>query len=249
MMLAGKVALVTGGASGIGRATALRMAAEGARVLVADRDGAGAARTADTILQAGGEARGAAADVTVEDEVAAMVRAALDAWGRLDCAFNNAGVAPAEAQPLAEIPPEEWARVIGVNLTGVFLCLRHEVPAMAAGGGGAIVNTASIAGRLGLPRAGAYVAAKHGVIGLTRTAALDHAAQGIRVNAICPGYVETPLAARSIERRREAILARVPLGRIGTVEEIADAVTWLCSDQARFITGEALAADGGYTAN
>jgi NAD(P)-dependent dehydrogenase (short-subunit alcohol dehydrogenase family) len=249
MMLAGKVALVTGGASGIGRATALRMAEEGARVLVADLDGAGAGATAGVIAQRGGEARGVAADVTDEAEVAAMVRAALDAWGRLDCAFNNAGVAPAEAQPLAEIAPDEWARVLHVNLTGVFLCLRQEIPAIAAGGGGAIVNTASIAGRVGLPRAGAYVAAKHGVIGLTRTAALDHAAQGIRVNAICPGYVETPLAARGIERRREAILARVPLGRIGTVEEIADAVTWLCSDQARFITGEALTADGGYTAN
>lgn len=249
MRLAGKVALVTGGASGIGRATALRMAEEGARVLVADRDGGGAARTADTIAQAGGEARGVACDVTSEAEVAAMVAAALDAWGRLDCAFNNAGVAPAEPTPLAEIPPEEWARVLAVNLTGVFLCLRHEIPAMAAGGGGAIVNTASIAGRIALPKAGAYVAAKHGVIGLTRSAALDHAPQNIRVNAVCPGYVETPLAARSIERRREAILARMPLGRIGTVEEIAEAVTWLCSDQSRFVTGEALAVDGGHTAN
>ncbi len=178
-----------------------------------------------------------------------MIAAALDAWGRLDVAFNNAGVAPAEALPLAAIPPEEWARVLGVNLTGVFLCLRHEIPAMAAGGGGAIVNTASIAGRIGLPKAGAYVAAKHGVIGLTRAAALDHAADGVRVNAVCPGYVETPLAARGIERRREAILARVPLGRLGTVEEIADAVTWLCTEEARFVTGEALAVDGGHTSN
>jgi NAD(P)-dependent dehydrogenase (short-subunit alcohol dehydrogenase family) len=249
MRLAGKVALVTGGASGIGRATALRMAADGARVLVADRDGPGAARTAATIVQAGGTARGIACDVTAEAEVAAMIAAALDAWGRLDVAFNNAGVAPAEALPLAAIPPEEWARVLGVNLTGVFLCLRHEIPAMAAGGGGAIVNTASIAGRIGLPKAGAYVAAKHGVIGLTRAAALDHAADGVRVNAVCPGYVETPLAARGIERRREAILARVPLGRLGTVEEIADAVTWLCTEEARFVTGEALAVDGGHTSN
>lgn len=249
MLLQGKVALVTGGASGIGRATALRMAEEGARVLVADRDGAGAARVAETIRQAGGEARAQPCDVTEEAEVMAMVRAARDAWGRLDCAFNNAGVAPAEALPLAEIPPEEWSRVLGVNLTGVFLCLRHQIPAMAAGGGGAIVNTASIAGRIALPRAGAYVAAKHAVIGLTRSAALDHAGQGVRVNAICPGYVETPLASRGIERRREAILARVPLGRIGTVEEIADAVVWLLSDRAGFVTGEALAADGGHTAN
>jgi len=249
MLLQGKVAVVTGGASGIGRATALRMAEEGARVLVADLDGAGAGRVAETIRQAGGEALSQPCDVADDAEVAAMVRAARDIWGRLDCAFNNAGVAPSEALPLAEIPPGEWARVLGVNLTGVFLCLHHEIPAMAAGGGGAIVNTASIAGRIGLPRAGAYVAAKHGVIGLTRSAALDHAAQGIRVNAICPGYVETPLAARGIERRREAILARVPLGRIGTVEEIAEAVVWLLSDRASFITGEALAADGGHTAN
>ncbi|WP_191084207.1 SDR family NAD(P)-dependent oxidoreductase [Roseococcus microcysteis] len=249
MLLQGKVALVTGGASGIGRATALRMAEEGARVLVADRDGEGAARVAETIRQAGGEAHAQPCDVTIEAEVAAMVQAALDTWGRLDCAFNNAGVAPVEAQPLAEITPEEWSRVLGVNLTGVFLCLRHQVPAMAAGGGGSIVNTASIAGRIALPKAGAYVAAKHAVIGLTRSAALDHAGQGVRVNAICPGYVETPLASPSIARRREAILARVPLRRIGTVEEIADAVVWLLSDRAGFVTGEAMAADGGHTAN
>lgn len=249
MLLQGKVALVTGGASGIGRATALRMAEEGARVLVADRDGEGAGRVAGTIRQAGGEARAQPCDVTMEAEVAAMVQAARDAWGRLDCAFNNAGVAPVEAQPLAEITPEEWSRVLGVNLTGVFLCLRHQIPAMAAGGGGSIVNTASIAGRIALPKAGAYVAAKHAVIGLTRSAALDHAGQGVRVNAICPGYVETPLASRSIERRRDAILSRVPLRRIGTVEEIAEAVVWLLSDRAGFVTGEAMAADGGHTAN
>ncbi len=247
MMLAARVALVTGGASGIGRATASAMAAEGARVLVADRDGAGAARTAAAIVEAGGTARGIAADVTDEGQVAAMVRAALDSYGRLDCAFNNAGVAPAEAQPLAGIAADEWARVLGVNLTGVFLCMKHEIPAMSAGG--AIVNTASIAGRIALPRAGAYVAAKHGVIGLTKVAALDHAQDGIRVNAICPGYVETPLARRGIERRRDAILARVPLGRLGTVEEIAAMVVFLCSDRASFVTGEAIAVDGGHTAH
>lgn len=247
MMLAAKVALVTGGASGIGRATALRMAEEGARILVADRDGAGAERTAAAIIQAGGQAFGIAADVTDEAQVAAMVQAAVERFGRLDCAFNNAGVAPAEAQPLAEIAPAEWARVLDVNLTGVFLCMKHEIAAMKAGG--AIVNTSSIAGRIALPRAGAYVAAKHGVIGLTKAAALDHAKDGVRVNAVCPGYVETPLASRGIERRRDDILARVPLGRIGTVEEIAEMVVWLCSDRARFVTGEAIAVDGGHTAN
>ncbi len=247
MMLEGRVALVTGGASGIGRATALRMAEEGARVLVADRDGAGAERTAAAIVQAGGAARGMAADVTNEQQVAAMVEAATQSFGALHCAFNNAGVAPVEALPLAEIPAEEWARVLGVNLTGVFLCMKHEIAAMKTGG--AIVNTASIAGRIALPRAGAYVAAKHGVIGLTKVAALDHAKDGVRVNAVCPGYVVTPLASRGIERRREAILARVPLGRIGTVEEIAEMVVWLCSDRASFVTGEAIAVDGGHTSN
>lgn len=246
-MLEGRVALVTGGASGIGRATALRMAEEGARLLVADRDAEGAARTAAAITQSGGEARGWGADVTEEGQVAAMVQAALDAYGALDCAFNNAGVAPVEAQALAEISAEEWARVINVNLTGVFLCMKHEIPAMR--GRGAIVNTASIAGRIALPKAGAYVAAKHGVIGLTKVAALDHARDGVRVNAVCPGYVETPLASRSIERRRDAILDRVPLRRIGTVEEIAEVVVWLCSDRSGFVTGEAIAADGGHTAN
>jgi len=249
MMLAGKVALVTGGASGIGRAAALRMAEEGARLIVADRDGEGAARTAATITQAGGKARGVAADVTDEAAVAAMVQAALNAFGRLDCAFNNAGVAPTEALPLAEISAEERARVLHVNLTGVFLCLKQEIAAMAASGGGCSVNTSSIAGRIALPKAGACVAAKQGVIGLTKSAALDHAADGIRVNAVCPGHVETPLASGGIERRREAILARVPLHRIGTVEEIAEAVVWLCSDHARFVTGEALAVDGGHTSN
>jgi NAD(P)-dependent dehydrogenase (short-subunit alcohol dehydrogenase family) len=248
-MLAGKVAVVTGGASGIGRATALRMAKEGARVLVADLDGTGAERVANTIRQAGGEARAQPCDVARDADAAAMVGRAVEAWGRLDVAFNNAGVAPGEALPLAEIAPEEWTRVLGINLSGVFFCLRHQIPAMARNGGGAIVNTASIAGRIALPRAGAYVAAKHAVIGLTRSAALDHAADGVRVNAICPGYVETPLAARAIERRRDEILARVPLRRIGTAGEIAELVVWLCSDRAGFVTGESIAADGGHTAN
>jgi NAD(P)-dependent dehydrogenase (short-subunit alcohol dehydrogenase family) len=139
--------------------------------------------------------------------------------------------------------------VLDINLTGVFLCLRHQIPAMARGGGGAIVNTASIAGRIALPLAGAYVTSKHALIGLTRSAALDHAADGVRVNAICPGYVQTPLAAGAIERRGGDILARVPLRRIGTPGEIAELVVWLCSDHASFVTGESIAADGGHTAN
>ncbi len=244
MMLDGRVAIVTGAASGIGRATALRMAAEGARVVCADLDAEGAARVAAEI---GRNAASCAVDVTQDADCAAMVALALERFGALHCAFNNAGVAPAKAQPTAEIEPGEFARVMGVNLMGVFLCLRHQIPAMMAGG--AIVNTASVAGRVGLPGAAAYVAGKHAVIGLTKTAALDHAAQGVRVNAVCPGYVQTPLAERSIERRRDTIIARVPQARIGRPEEIAALVTWLCSDQASFVTGEAVAADGGYMAN
>lgn len=249
MMLAGKVALVTGAASGIGRATALLMAAEGARVVATDIDADGAAATAGVIAQQGGEALAVSADVTDDAQVAAMVAATLARFGRLDCAFNNAGVAPREAAPVAAIEPAEWQRVIATNLTSVFLCLRHEIPAMIAGGGGAIVNTASIAGRIALANAGAYVAAKHGVIGLTRNAALDHARDGIRVNAVCPGFVETPLASRGIERRRAAILARVPMARIGEPAEIAQLVVWLCSDRASFVNGADVAADGGHVAN
>lgn len=249
MMLAGKVAMVTGAASGIGQATALRMAEEGARVLVTDRDSAGAERTAGMVRQAGGDALGRACDVAREVDVAAAVQVALEKWGRLDIAFNNAGVAPAEALKLAEITVADWTRVLDINLTGVFLCLRHQIPAMARGGGGTIVNTASIAGRIALPLAGAYVTSKHALIGLTRSAALDHAADGVRVNAICPGYVQTPLAAGAIERRGGDILARVPLRRIGTPGEIAELVVWLCSDHASFVTGESIAADGGHTAN
>lgn len=249
MMLAGKVALVTGAASGIGRATALLMAAEGAQVVTADIDADGAAATAGVIAQQGGEALAVTADVTDDAQVAAMVAATLARFGRLDCAFNNAGVAPREAAPLAAIEPAEWQRVIAANLTSVFLCLRHEIPAMIAGGGGAIVNTASIAGRIALASAGAYVAAKHGVIGLTRNAALDHARDGIRVNAVCPGFVDTPLASRGIERRRAAILARVPMARIGEPAEIAQLVVWLCSERASFVNGADVAADGGHVAN
>ncbi len=248
MMLAGKVALVTGAASGIGRATALLMAAEGARVIAADINADGAAATAGVIAQQGGEALAVTADVTDDAQVAAMVAAGIARFGRLDCAFNNAGVAPVRGEPLGAIEPAEWHRVIAANLTSVFLCLRHEIAAMA-GQGGAIVNTASIAGRIALPLSGAYVAAKHGVIGLTRNAAVDHAKDGIRVNAVCPGYVETPLASRAIARRWDAIMARVPMARTGTPEEIAELVVWLCSDRAAFVNGEAIAADGGHTAN
>jgi len=251
-MLAGKSALVTGGASGIGRATALVMAREGARVLVADLPGPGAEATVSMIRDAGGEARTVTADVTVAAEVEAMVAAAVSAWGRLDCAFNNAGIAPAAVgsggQRVGDLSQRAWEGMLAVNLTGVWLCMKHELAQMERQGGGAIVNTASIAGLVGLPGSGAYVAAKHGVVGLTKAAAIDHAAAGVRVNAVCPGYVETPMIAESMARRGGQIVATVLLKRLGTANEVAEAVVWLCSDRAAFVTGTALTVDGGYTA-
>ena len=252
-MLDGKSALVTGGASGIGRAAALAFAREGAWVAVADLTLEGAQRTVAEIEAGDGKAVAIACDVTEDDAVAAMVAAAVEAFGGLDCAFNNAGIAPfqvnAAGQKIADVAPEAWARVIDVNLTGVWRCLRHEVAQMRTQGtGGAIVNTASILGLVGSPTSSAYVAAKHGVVGLTRTAAADHAEEGIRVNAVCPGYIETPMTEETMRRRGGRIMARVPMGRMGTPEEIAEAVVWLCSARASFVTGVAWAVDGGYTA-
>ncbi|HYZ32841.1 MAG TPA: SDR family oxidoreductase, partial [Crenalkalicoccus sp.] len=184
--------------------------------------------------------------------VAEMVRAAVAAFGGLDCAFNNAGISPyqvnAAGQKIADVAPEAWQRILDVNLTGVWRCLRHEVAQMRSQGGGAIVNTASIAAIVGLPTASAYVAAKHGVLGLTRTAAIDHAEERIRVNAVCPGYIETPMTEDTMRRRGGRIMARVPLARLGQPEEIAEVVVFLCSDRAAFVTGAAWTVDGGYTA-
>jgi NAD(P)-dependent dehydrogenase (short-subunit alcohol dehydrogenase family) len=251
-LLEGKSALVTGGGSGIGRATALAFAREGAWVAVADLTLERAQETVGAIEAAGGQAVAIACDVTEEEAVAAMVAAAVSAFGGLDCAFNNAGIAPfqvnAAGVKAADLAPEAWQRILDVNLTGVWRCLRHEVAQMRRQGGGAIVNTASIAGLLGLPTAAAYVASKHAVVGLTRAAAVDHAEEGIRVNAVCPGYIETPMTEDSMRRRGERIMARVPLARMGQAEEIAQAVTFLCSDRASFVTGAAWTVDGGYAA-
>jgi len=251
-MLAGKSALVTGGASGIGRATALVLAREGARVLVADLPGPGAGETARMIQDAGGEALATEANVTVDAEVEAMVAAAVSAWGRLDCAFNNAGIAPKAVGPggqrVGDLSRQSWEGMLAVNLTGVWLCMKYELAQMERQGGGAIVNTASIAGLVGLPGSGAYVAAKHGVVGLTKAAAIDHARARVRVNAVCPGYVETPMSAEAMARRGEQIMATVPMKRLGAAGEVAEAVAWLCSDRAAFVTGAAMAVDGGYTA-
>jgi NAD(P)-dependent dehydrogenase (short-subunit alcohol dehydrogenase family) len=251
-LLEGKSALVTGGGSGIGRATCITMAREGARVTVADLPGPAADETVELVRAAGGEAQAVVADVTKPDEVAAMVAAAVTAYGRLDCAYNNAGVAAvhvgAGGKRVGDISQESWDRMLAVNLTGVWLCMKHELAAMERQGGGVIVNTSSIAGLVGLPGSNAYVAAKHGVIGLTKAAAIDHAATGVRVNAVCPGYIETPMVAEAMARRGDRILATVPMRRLGLAGDIAEAVVWLCSDRSGFVTGTTLTVDGGYTA-
>jgi len=251
--LEGKSALVTGGASGIGRATALAFAREGARVAVADILEEAAQGTVTEIEAMGGQAMAIACDVTDDDAVKAMIAATVDAFDGLDCAFNNAGIAPyqvnAGGQKIADVAPEAWRRLIEVNLTGVWLCLRHEVAQMRAqASGGVIINTASILGLIGSASSSAYVAAKHGVVGLTNTAAADHAEDNIRVNAVCPGYIETAMTEETMRRRGERILARVPMARMGQANEIAEAVVWLCSPKASFVTGVSWAVDGGYTA-
>jgi NAD(P)-dependent dehydrogenase (short-subunit alcohol dehydrogenase family) len=247
----GKVALVTGAGSGIGRASALAFARAGARVVVADLNAAGGADTVRQIEDAEGEAIFLEADVTDEAQVERLIAAALESYGRLDCAHNNAGIAEAPA-PLHETDLSVFERVLRVNVTAVWLCLKHEARIMLRQGGGAIVNTASLAGLIGFPNHVAYATSKHAVIGITRTAALEYARSGIRVNAVCPAFIKTPMVDELLASDPRASLERLasaqPMGRIGTPEEVAEAVVWLCSDAAAFITGIALPLDGGTTA-
>jgi NAD(P)-dependent dehydrogenase (short-subunit alcohol dehydrogenase family) len=245
--LEGKVALVTGGGSGIGRASALAFADEGATVVVADVDQPGGAETVRAVINAGGTARSVSYDVTKSDEVAAMVADVVATNGRLDCAHNNAGTSGATAFT-ADYPEEEWDRVVALNLRSVFLCMKHEIPAMVDKGGGAIVNTSSGAGLMGFPGLPAYVASKHGVLGLTKATALEYVKSGIRINAVCPGSTRTPMleAFMGGDPAMEKMMARsAPIGRLGTPGEIAAAVVWLCTDEASFVVGHALAVDGG----
>lgn len=245
--LDGRVAIVTGSASGIGRASALAFAAAGAKVVVADRDAVNGQGTADLVHDAGGDATFVACDVTDEASVAAMVAATLDTYGRLDAAHNNAGISPVSGDTVS-CPKETWDAIIGVNLTGVWLCMKHQIPAMLRGGGGAIVNTSSGVGLIAIAAMPAYVASKHGVIGITKVAALDYATRGIRVNAICPGTVLTPLVADKAAEGFydiEAMASMSPMKRLGGTDEIAAAAVWLCSDAASFVTGVALPVDGG----
>ena len=252
-MLDGKAALVTGGGGGIGRATALAFAREGARVAVADYAGDAAAATVAMINAAGGQAITVTGDVTRQKDVKAMLDDTIVAYGRLDCAFNNAGIAPyqvdASGKKTAEWSEDSFDRMIEVNLKGVWLCMRAEIRQMLAqGGGGAIVNTGSIAGLIGLQTSSAYVAAKHGVLGLTKTAALEYAEDSIRVNAVCPGFIKTQMTEDAMRRRGERIIAQTPMGRMGEPEEIAEMVVWLCSERASYVSGAAYNVDGGYMA-
>jgi NAD(P)-dependent dehydrogenase (short-subunit alcohol dehydrogenase family) len=249
--LEGKSALVTGGASGIGRAAALAFAREGAGVAVADIDVAGGEETAHLVTAAAGEAIFVQTDVTVSAQVGVLIKRVVETYGRLDCAHNNAGIAGAAVQT-ASVSEAEWDRTMLVNLKGVWLSMKYEISQMIRQGGGTIVNTASVAGLAGLWGWSAYVASKHGVIGLTKTAALEYARAGIRVNAVCPNLVRTPMAERFTggDPRREAqIAAQAAMGRMATPEEVAEAVVWLCSDAASYVTGHAMLVDGGFLAH
>lgn len=249
MSLDGKVVIVTGGAHGIGRATALAFGAQGARVVVSDHgeDGEGVAQA---IVAAGGTAEFVLTDVAKHEEVERLVAVAEERFGRVDCLFNNAGI-DGDRAPTAEADLENWRRVIAVNLSGVFYGMKYAIPAMLRSGGGAIVNNASVAGLVGFAGIPAYAASKGGVVQLTRSVALEYATQGIRVNCVCPGVVDTAMVRRFAGDNPDALAAMgamQPVNRLGQPEEIADAVVYLCSEAASFITGAIIPVDGGYVA-
>jgi NAD(P)-dependent dehydrogenase (short-subunit alcohol dehydrogenase family) len=248
--LDGKVALVTGGSLGIGRATALAFAREGAKVVIADVNVEGGKETVRLVVEAGGEATFVETDVSKAAEVEHMVKRTIETYGRLDCACNNAGIVGGVGT--VACTEETWDRVIAINLKGVWLCMKYEIPSLLDQGAGSIVNMSSAAGLVSAPGPGnvAYVASKHGVIGLTKAAAMEYAQQGIRVNSVCPGWIDTPLTKVWLDdpERRVSVIASEPIGRVGTPDEIAEAVVWLCSDAASFVTGHAMAVDGGYVA-
>ena len=245
-----KVALVTGGSFGIGRATAVAFAKKGARVVIADWIEDKEEVTLKQIKDSGGEALFVQCDVSKAADVKALVDKTIVQYGRIDYAFNNAGIEGLSA-PTHECTDENWEKVIAVNLKGVWLCMKNEIPQMIKQGSGAIVNCASIAGLSGFVGLPAYTVSKHGIIGLTKTAALENAKAGIRINAVCPGVIHTAMVDRVTGKDKEvekAYIAMEPVGRMGTAEEVAEAVIWLCSDAASFVTGHAMPVDGGFTA-
>lgn len=247
-MFAGKVVLVTGAASGIGREAALAFGREGARVVVSDISEEAGVGVVGEISSSGGEAMFVRADVSKAGDVESLVGQTVEAYGGLDIAHNNAGIGGAYA-PTEDYPEDEFDRVIAVNLKSVWLCMKYEIPAMLERGGGAIVNTSSAAGLVGLAYNTAYTAAKHGVVGLTRAASQEYAKRGIRINAVCPGFVETPLVAEALEdfASKEALVRAHPVGRLGEANEVAGAVLWLASEGASFVTGTTVSVDGGLT--
>lgn len=245
--LSKKVAFVTGGGSGIGEASAKALAAIGAVVAVADVDMAGANRVISEIIAAGGKAKAYELDVSDDLAVGRVINAITEEFGGLHVAVNNAGIGGVQA-PTGDQTPESWRKVMSINLDGVFYCMRHEIPAMKKSGGGSIINMASILGSVAFANAAAYVAAKHGVLGLTKSAAIEYATQGIRVNSIGPGFISTPLLSALPEDALAGIAAMHPMGRLGTSEEVAALVLFLASDEASFVTGSYYPVDGGYLA-
>ncbi len=244
----GRVAIVTGASSGIGQAAAVAFAREGAAVVVADIDAERGAKVAVEIERLGGESLFVRTDVANGDDAVALVARTVERFGRLDFAFNNAGI-EGDTAPTGDSTLDNWNRTIAVNLTGTYLCVRAEIPAMLQTGGGSIVNNSSVAGLVGFAGISAYTASKHGVVGLTKTAALEYATQGIRVNAVCPGVIATEMITRFTQGDATALAQLTeaePVGRLGEPDEVADAAVWLCSDRASFVTGQAIAVDGGF---
>lgn len=245
-LLKDKTILITGAGSGVGRATALACASEGARTAIVDLDADSSEETVRLVEAAGGEATFIQTDVTLSDQIAAAVRKTVEAFGRMDCAFNNAGIVIDEPVQLADYDEDAWDKTIAVNLKGVWLGMKYQIAAMLESGGGAIVNSASVMGIV----AGcccSYVASKHGVIGLTKAGALQYASRGIRINAVCPGGIETPMMDALPSEEREQITSMHPIGRLATPEEIGESVVWLCSDRAKYLCGSVVMVDGGYT--
>jgi len=246
--LDGKVAIVTGGGSGIGRSVALSFAREGVKVMVTDVDEKGGAETVRLVEEKGGTARFFKADVSNAAEVEQLVRATVEAFGALHFVCNNAGIG-GPAAPVGEYPVDGWDKVIAINLSGVFYGMRYQIPEMLKAGGGVIVNMASILGTVGFATSAGYVAAKHGVIGLTKNAALEYSSQGIRTTAVCPAFINTPLIQNNLSQEvRDFLVTKHPIGRLGEPEEVAELVVFLCSDEASFITGSHFLVDGAYVA-